>query len=157
MVDKKYIALLKELQQKISEAQVKTVMAANSQMLLLYWQLGNSIIQNQEQKGWGANIINQLSKDLLKAFPKMKGFSPRNLLYMKQFAMAYDSDIVTRFVEIENELKNEDVISQPVVAKLLNVPNTKFLISQQPVAKLDKSNSSHLYVSADSKGLRSFS
>ena len=53
MIDKKYIALLTEIKQKIKEAQVKTVMAANSQMLLLYWQLGNFIIQNQQQKRLG--------------------------------------------------------------------------------------------------------
>ncbi len=137
MADKKYVALLKELKQRINEAQIHTVMAANRQMLLLYWQLGNIIIQNQEQKGWGANIINQLSQDLGKAYPKLKGFSPRNLLYMKQFAGSYSTDIISRFIEIEQELKTQDVISQQVVAKLLNVPNTKFLISQQGVAKLN--------------------
>ena len=63
MADKKYIALLTAIKRKIREAQIKTVMAANSQLLLLYYQLGNIIIENQQQKGWGANIINQLSKD----------------------------------------------------------------------------------------------
>ena len=47
MNDKNYTALLTEIKQKIQEAQIKTVMAANSQMLFLYWQLGNLIIQNQ--------------------------------------------------------------------------------------------------------------
>ncbi len=123
-------------------------MAANSQMLLLYWQLGNIIIQNQEQKGWGANIINQLSEDLGKAYPKLKGFSPRNLLYMKQFAAAYSTGIIARFIEIEQELKTQDVISQQVVAKLLNVPDTKFLISQHPVAKLINSNNDNKSIAA---------
>ena len=140
MADKKYLALLKELKQRINEAQVKTVMAANSQMLLLYWQLGNIIIQNQEQKGWGANIINQLSEDLGKAYPQLKGFSPRNLLYMKQFASAYSTDIISRYIEIEQEMKTQDIISQQVVAKLLDVPDTQFLISQQGVAKLENVN-----------------
>lgn len=137
MADKKYVALLQELKQRINEAQVKTVMAANSQMLLLYWQLGNLIIQNQAQKGWGANIINQLSEDLCKAYPKLKGFSARNLLYMKQFAGAYNTDIISRFIEIEQELKTQGVVSQQAVAKLLNVTDAKFLISQQGVAKLE--------------------
>ena len=152
MADKKYIALLKELKQRINEAQVKTVMAANSQMLLLYWQLGNIIIQNQEQKGWGANIINQLSEDLVKAYPKLKGFSPRNLLYMKQFAGAYSTDIISRFIEIEEELKTQDVISQQVVAKLLNVPNAKFLISQQGVAKLNNLNNDNKSIITSNTG-----
>jgi hypothetical protein len=56
------------------------VMAANSQMLLLYWQMGQYILQNQEAEGWGTKIINKLSVDLKKEFPALKGFSPRNLL-----------------------------------------------------------------------------
>jgi predicted nuclease of restriction endonuclease-like (RecB) superfamily len=133
-----YGNLLAEVKGKIRDAQVKTVMAANSQMLLLYWQLGNLIIQNQQQKGWGAKIIDRLAKDLHKEFPAVKGFSTRNLLYMKQFAESCGIGIITRFVEIENELKKDITISQPLVAKLLNVENDEFSISQQPVAKLKK-------------------
>jgi hypothetical protein len=62
MKDKKYINSLSSIKQKIQDAQVKTIVAANSQMLLLYWQLGNIILQNQQQKGWGAKIIDNLSK-----------------------------------------------------------------------------------------------
>ncbi len=141
-----YDHLLAEIKGKIKEAQVKTVMAANSQMLLLYWQLGNIIIQNQQQKGWGAKIIDQLSKDLGKEFPKMKGFSPRNLLYMKQFAESYGSVVINRFIEVENELKKKKTISQPLVAKLLNIENDEFAISQQPVAKLKKRSGMELEV-----------
>jgi len=95
-------------------------MAANSQMLLLYWQLGNLIIQNQQHKGWGAKIIDQLAKDLRKEIPEIKGFSPRNLLYMKQFAESYNTGVINRFIEVENELKKSIPISQPLVAKLKN-------------------------------------
>ena len=138
MANIKYDHLLSEIKGKIREAQVKTVMAANSQMLLLYWQLGNLIIQNQQQKGWGAKIIDHLGKDLRKEFPAIKGFSPRNLLYMKQFAESYSIGVINRFVEIENVLKNNTAISQPLVAKLLDIENDQFPIPQQPVAKLKK-------------------
>lgn len=57
---------------------------------------------------------------------------------MKQFAGAYSTDVISRFIEVEQELKTPDVISQQIVAKLLNVPDTKFPISQQGVAKLAK-------------------
>gem|GEM_PF-5291592 len=69
-------------------------------------------------------------------FPGIKGFSARNLLYMKQFAESYSVNVINRFIEIENELKTQDVISQQAVAKLLNVSNARFSISQQVVAKL---------------------
>ena len=46
-----YKDLLIEVKSRIKEAQVKTVSAANSQLLLLYWQLGNYILINQKAKG----------------------------------------------------------------------------------------------------------
>jgi len=50
------------------------MVAANSQMLLLYWQLGNIILENQQKQGWGAKIIQTLSNDLRREFPSIKGF-----------------------------------------------------------------------------------
>ena len=76
---KTYEALFAEIKQRIAEAQIKTATDANAQMLLLYWQMGNDILQNQQAKGWGAKIIDQLSADLKKEFPQLKGLSPRNL------------------------------------------------------------------------------
>jgi hypothetical protein len=80
MAYKNYKELLIEIKSRVQEAQLKSVMAANSQMLLLYWQMGQYILQNQEAEGWGTKIINKLSVDLKKEFPALKGFSPRNLL-----------------------------------------------------------------------------
>ena len=58
-----YKELFTEIKNKVQEAQLKSVMAANSQMLLLYWQMGQYILQNQQAEGWGAKIINKLSVD----------------------------------------------------------------------------------------------
>ncbi len=68
-----YKELLFEIKIKVREAQLKSVMAANSQMLLLYWQMGRYILQNQEAEGWGAKIINRLSIELKKEFHPLKG------------------------------------------------------------------------------------
>jgi predicted nuclease of restriction endonuclease-like (RecB) superfamily len=51
--------------------------------------VGSAIIEHQSKEGWGAKIIDSLSNDLKKAFPEMKGFSIRNLKYMRQFASVY--------------------------------------------------------------------
>ena len=114
-----YKELLSEIKSRIREAQVKTVIAANAQMLLLYWQIGNNIIQNQQAEGWGAKIIEKLSADLKKEFPELKGLSARNLLYMKQYAEAYPLPVLQRFIQVERELKSMKSISQQVVAKLI--------------------------------------
>jgi predicted nuclease of restriction endonuclease-like (RecB) superfamily len=84
-----YIQLLTDVKEKIRQAQVKAVIAVNQEMLFLYWEIGNAILAKQEKEGWGAKVADQLSLDLKKEFPGMKGFSRRNLLYMRQFAATY--------------------------------------------------------------------
>jgi len=90
-----YNALLRELKERIRNAQVRAALAVNRELVLLYWQIGRDILTRQQQQGWGARVIDRLAKDLRKEFPEMKGFSPRNLKYMRSFAEAYsDSAIV---------------------------------------------------------------
>jgi len=57
--------------------------------VLLYWQIGCEILERQANEGWGAKVIDRLAHDLRNAFPEMKGFSPRNLKYMRAFAQAW--------------------------------------------------------------------
>ena len=55
---------------------------------MLYWQIGRDILDRQHRESWGAKVIDRLAADLKRAFPEMKGFSPRNLKYMRAFAEA---------------------------------------------------------------------
>ena len=64
--------------------------------MLLYWQIGRDILVRQAEQGWGAKVIDRLAHDLRTAFPTMKGFSPRNLKYMRAFAEAWPD---TEFVQ----------------------------------------------------------
>ncbi len=90
--DEDYKNFLQDLKQRIASAQVKAALAVNRELVLLYWQIGREILQRQNAQGWGAKIIEQLSKDLRSAFPEMKGFSRANLLYMRAFAEAYSNE-----------------------------------------------------------------
>ncbi|MFM7457560.1 MAG: YhcG family protein [bacterium] len=74
-----YHSLLLELKSKIHQSQFRASLAVNKELILLYWQIGNSILVQQEKEGWGSKIIEQLAKDLKSEFPLMKGFSVRNL------------------------------------------------------------------------------
>ena len=58
-------------------------------MVLLYWDIGRGILDKQVDQGWGARIIDRIAADLRQEFPEMKGFSPRNLKYMRAFAAAW--------------------------------------------------------------------
>lgn len=94
-----YAVFLQALKERIRNAQVRAALAVNSALVELYWQIGHEILARQTQLGWGAKVIDQLAKDLRSEFPEMKGFSPRNLKYMRAFAEAYaDEQFVQQVV-----------------------------------------------------------
>ncbi len=84
-----YKSVFYDLKEKIIYSQQKAIQSVNKQLVLLYWEIGNVILENQSQQGWGSKIIDSLSADLKSSFPSMKGFSVRNLKYMRQFASTY--------------------------------------------------------------------
>ena len=65
-------------------------LVANSSMICLYWRIGKAILEKQEAEGWGAKVIDRMSKDIGDEFPDMKGFSARNIKYMRKFALSWD-------------------------------------------------------------------
>jgi predicted nuclease of restriction endonuclease-like (RecB) superfamily len=81
-----YNIWLMELKERIHKAQQRATLAVNRELVLLYWQIGCDILERQAEQGWGAKVIERLAHDLRSAFPNMKGFSPRNLKYMRTFA-----------------------------------------------------------------------
>lgn len=83
-----YADVLQNVKTHIQNSRLKAVMSANAALILLYWQIGQTILNRQTQEGWGAKVIDRLSFDLKDAFPDMRGFSPRNLKYMRTFAEA---------------------------------------------------------------------
>jgi predicted nuclease of restriction endonuclease-like (RecB) superfamily len=86
---------LAELKARIHAAQQRAARSVNSELVLLYWQIGRGILERQNREGWGAKVIERLAQDLRNAFPAMKGFSPRNLKYTRAFAQAWpDPDFV---------------------------------------------------------------
>ncbi|MEO6590345.1 MAG: PDDEXK nuclease domain-containing protein [Pyrinomonadaceae bacterium] len=84
-----YAEFLGNLKNQIQQAQIRAVSRINSELATLYWEIGREILQRQKKRGWGAKVIERLSKDLRKEFPEMKGFSRTNLLYMRSFADNY--------------------------------------------------------------------
>ena len=89
-----YITVLEELKNKIREARHKAILSINKDVILLYWDIGMTILRQQKEQGWGAKVIDRLARDLTKSFPDMKGFK-----YMRSFAEAYpDKQIVQHLV-----------------------------------------------------------
>ncbi|HMG66313.1 MAG TPA: PDDEXK nuclease domain-containing protein [Chitinophagaceae bacterium] len=102
----------------------------------LYWKLGNYILQNQSAKGYGAKVIDELSADIRKDFPLLKGFSARNLGYMKKFAEIYPIPVLQEYLESVELLRKEPKKVQQVIAKMEKFENQSFIILQHRVAKL---------------------
>ncbi len=100
LVDSKnYSQLLADLKQRIQQAQMKAGLHVNRELVVLYWQIGREVLQRQKMQGWGTKVIDHLSFDLRRSFPHMKGFSSRNIKYMRAFAEAYpDEPIVQQAV-----------------------------------------------------------
>lgn len=89
-----YEAFLTELKARIRTAQVRAAISVNQELVMLYWQIGQEILQRQQTDGWGSNVIGRLAKDLKREFPNMKGLSARNLGYMKSFAEAWPEESI---------------------------------------------------------------
>ena len=87
--EKFYASFLEQLKSKVRRAQLKASLVVNSELLQLYWDIGKSIVEKQEQEGWKAQIIEKLCCDLQKAFPGIQGFSRANIFYMRSFYLAY--------------------------------------------------------------------
>lgn len=81
-----YADLLRTLKERIRAAQVRASLSVNRELVLLYWQIGRDILARQASASWGAKVIDRLAADLRRDFPEMKGFSTRNLKYMRAFA-----------------------------------------------------------------------
>ncbi len=94
-----YADWLADLKGRIHTAQQRATLVVNRELLLLYWQIGRDILARQAEQGWGTKVIDRLAQDLRIAFPDMKGFSPRNLKYMRAFADAWpDGEFVQQAV-----------------------------------------------------------
>jgi DUF1016 N-terminal domain len=87
-----YKSWLKDLKKKVLHAQLKAAVKVNTTLLQFYWELGEEIVLRQAQSSWGDGFLKQLSQDLMAEFPDMKGFSERNLKYIRQWILFYSAD-----------------------------------------------------------------
>ncbi|SFU11549.1 YhcG family protein [Arthrobacter sp. ov118] len=84
-----YTDLLGELKDRVRAARTQALRTVNTQLVELYWSIGQRVRIEQGRQGWGSRVIKRLSEDLRKEFPDMTGLSPRNIQYMTTFAGAW--------------------------------------------------------------------
>jgi len=81
-----YADWLADIKTRVTAARQRAALAANAELIRLYWQIGRDILERQTRQGWGSKVIERLARDLREAFPEMKGFSSSNVKYMRYFA-----------------------------------------------------------------------
>ena len=123
-----YADWLGDIETQIHEAQQRASQALNLELVTLYWRIGRAILDQQDQQGWGAKIIDRLAQDLRTNFPEMKGFSPRNLKYMRSFAEAWpESEICApAAAQMEGRAIGQEVLGQLEVAAIVHQPGGSF-------------------------------
>jgi predicted nuclease of restriction endonuclease-like (RecB) superfamily len=84
-----YLGFLRHVKERIRAAQYQAMRAVNTELVTLYWDLGQSIHQKQEALGWGKAVVETLAKDLQSEFPGQTGYSSANLWLMRQFYSEY--------------------------------------------------------------------
>lgn len=131
--DPNYRNWVLQLKQKFQKTQIKAAVRVNQELLKFYWELGAEIVEKQEKSDWGSKFLNQLSDDLQREFPEVKGFSLRNIKYIRQWYVFYNQD---------------NIIGQQLVAQLPDQPASLSLereIGQQAVGQLPDRNINQLF------------
>ena len=59
-----YAQTLDHLKQHIEQAQVRAIVSANKELIMLYWSIGKILVEKQLTNQWGTNVIETLAKDL---------------------------------------------------------------------------------------------
>jgi len=84
-----YVAVLDQVRQRIREARYQALRSVNKELISLYWDIGMAIVEQQGDEKYGRSLVEQLSSDIRVEFPGLRGFSPRNLWYMRNFYLTY--------------------------------------------------------------------
>ncbi len=98
-----YKGWLSTLKKHFMQTRIQVAVRVNQELLQFYWQLGQQIIEKQQSSQWGDGFLTRLSQDLIREFPDIKGFSLRNLKYIRQWVQFW---------------KREEAIGQQLVAQL---------------------------------------
>ena len=107
-----YTTFLAHLKQRVVAARVHAARAVNYDLVLLYWDIGQGIVEKQKNAAWGDAVVERLAKDLRTAFPGMTGFSADNVWRMRQFYSDCSSE--TFLAQAARVLKLPNLLEQPV-------------------------------------------
>lgn len=97
-LDTNYKKFLTEIKEKVRVSRLQAALAINREVIHLYWHIGNKIKELQAKTNWGDKLLNSISHDLQNSFPETRGFSYRNIAFMRQFASEYPNEVMKQLV-----------------------------------------------------------
>jgi len=125
-----YKEFIQRIKIKAQQAQIKASIRVNSTLLEFYWDLGQEIVEKQKSANWGSTFLKNMSKDLMREFPNIKGFSKRNLELIRKWYIFYSTNTL-----IAKQLVSQ-IISIPwghnilIVQKSKNINEALFYVQQ---------------------------
>ena len=128
-LDAEYAEWIAEVKHRYRSAQTKAAVKVNGEKLLFNWQMGRDLSQKKAEERWGAGVVEQVSLDLRREFPKEDGFSARNLRYMKQWYQYYTTEAA----------KLQRPVAEIIAVAGMDVNPQKL---QRPIAEFKKTNQS---------------
>lgn len=80
-----YRQAVQVIKEAILRSQYDAASSVNEKQLMLYFGIGKYISANSRKGFWGKGAINAISEQLQRELPGLRGFSARNLRYMRTF------------------------------------------------------------------------
>jgi len=113
-----YGSFIKDIKALIYRRQYEAMKKVNTELLQLYWEIGEEIDRQQRERGWGKSVVEILAQELQKEFPGVKGFTTRNLWFMRQFYVEYSSGSFLKPLISEIDENQNSANLKPLVSDL---------------------------------------
>ena len=101
----------------IQTARNRSLSKVNSELVNLYWQVGQYVSLRLEKATWGDGTIVQLAKYIQKNHTEIKGFDKKNLYRMCQFYQTYRNELFV--APVERQIQNTDSVINTVVTPVV--------------------------------------
>lgn len=133
-ISSEYSRWISDIKLRIRQCQIKASLKVNTELLKLYWDLGVDIVEKQQNARWGDGFLKQMSQDLIKEFPEMKGFSQRNLERMRAWYLFYHQGL-SNATQVVPQLESQNEITAQLVPQLPGNSDKQRLIEYSDAIK----------------------
>jgi len=133
-----YKDFIQDIKSKIQTSQIKASIKVNIELLKLYWNIASMIVEKQKDSSWGDNLILNISNDLKQEFPNLKGFSSRNIKYMRQWYLFFSNGQQV-VAQIEKNQKSPQVVGQ-LNNKIFSIPWGHHIVVITKIKDIEEAN-----------------